>query len=169
MLSEPWFAHPPKMESVVKPCHKAPASIFCKQQHSWLFLLFAGFFSLSFLFWVVVSVASLLQYVSVSICSSSPFFYFCLSACNSSLFNYLPLVLACCLFGPFPGSAWNSSVLTKEETKSSGALSPASSRSRATSVVPTSVCSKPGAEIVYREGLEMLWTPTLCPVSLPIS
>lgn len=55
------------------PLSEAPVRVICKQQHSWWFLLFPRFLSLSFTFWVVASVSSLFQHLSVSISSLSPF------------------------------------------------------------------------------------------------
>lgn len=149
IFAEPWFPYPKKVESVVKPCHKAPTRVLCKQQHSWLSLLLTRFLSLSFLFCIVLSVSSLLRHLSGSISSPSLFSCFCLSPWDSLCLIICPWFLPA-VFLALPGSAWNSSVLTKEETKNPGACSPASCRPRATLVVPTS-WSKQGAKTVYRE------------------
>lgn len=79
MFSESWFPYPKKVESVVKPCHKAPTRVLCKQQHSWLSLLFTRFLYLSFLFCIVLFISSLLQHLSGSISSPSLFSCFFLS------------------------------------------------------------------------------------------
>lgn len=123
------------MGSMVNSCHKALTGVLCKQHHLWLFLLFTGFLSLSFLFWVVLPVSSCI--------------YLFLPHQPFLASDLLPVILAqiLCLCGPFS----DSSGLTREMTKSLEAFCPASSRCRPISLVPPSVSSQPAAEAGHGE------------------